>query len=78
MNVRRQIEIINKRNQSQNPKNGSTRIKNNDDGVRFIEAFQNGSWRFLRNYQLNLHGEERIRIIIFPSQFQGRLDSTEV
>ncbi len=50
MNVRRQIEIINKRNQSQNPKNGSTRIKNNVDGVRFIEAFQNGSWRFLRNY----------------------------
>jgi hypothetical protein len=48
--VRKIIEVINKRNQSQNPKNGSTRIKNNIDGARYIEAFQNGSWRFLRNY----------------------------
>ncbi len=48
--MRKIIEVINKRNQSQNPKNGSTRIKNSIDGVRYIEAFQNGSWRFLRNY----------------------------
>ncbi|MDQ2684431.1 MAG: hypothetical protein M3Y25_01145 [Thermoproteota archaeon] len=48
--MRKLIEVISKRNQSQNPKNGTTRIKNNSEGIRFIETFQNGSWRFLRNY----------------------------
>jgi hypothetical protein len=48
--VRKLIEVINKRNQTQNPKNGYTRIKSNEEGIRFIESFQNGSWRFLRNY----------------------------
>ena len=48
--MRKLIEVISKRNQSQNPKNGTTRIKNNTEGIRFIESFQNGSWRFLRNY----------------------------
>lgn len=47
---RKLIEVINKRNQSQNPKNGSTRIKFNEEGVRYIETFQNGSWRFTRNF----------------------------
>jgi hypothetical protein len=40
--VRRLIEVINKRDQSQNPKNSSTQIKSNIDGVRDIETFQNG------------------------------------
>lgn len=48
--MRKLIEVINKRNQAQNPKNGTTRIKHNAEGVRYIESFQNGSWRFLRNY----------------------------
>lgn len=48
--MRKLIEVISRRNQAQNPKNGTTRIKNNVEGVRFIETFQNGSWRFLRNY----------------------------
>jgi hypothetical protein len=48
--VRKLIEVINQRNKAQNPKNGSTRIKSNGGGIRFIETFQNGSWRFLRNY----------------------------
>jgi len=48
--VRKLIEVINKRNQSQNPKNGSTRIKFNTEGVRYIETFQNCSWRFTRDF----------------------------
>ncbi|HET8794224.1 MAG TPA: hypothetical protein VFM31_10540 [Nitrososphaeraceae archaeon] len=47
---RKLIEVINKRNQSQNPKNGYTRIKFNEEGNRYIETFQNGSWRFTRNF----------------------------
>lgn len=44
-NVRKLIEVINKRYQDNNPKNGSTRIINNPDGSSVLEMFQNGSWR---------------------------------
>ncbi len=48
--MRKLIEVINKRNQLNNPKNGNTRIRNNTEGVRFLETFHNGSWRFSRTY----------------------------
>lgn len=43
--MRKLIEVINKRYQDNNPKNGSTRIINNPDGSSVLEMFQNGSWR---------------------------------
>lgn len=46
--MRKLIEVINKRNQLHNPKNGSTRIKTDAEGTRHLETFQNGSWRYSR------------------------------
>ncbi len=43
--MRKLIEVISSRNQTHIPKNGSTRILTDSDGVRHMEVFNNGSWR---------------------------------
>lgn len=46
--MRKLIEVIGRRNQLHNPKNGSTRIVNDSEGISHVESFQNGSWRYYK------------------------------
>jgi len=51
--VRKLIEIIHKRSQLHNPKNGSNRIKYDSDGANHLETFYNGSWRYSRKISIS-------------------------